>query len=315
MRRRSPLQELLSAQPAVLIGLIAHLAGTPLQDDIPYAPRTACYDWAKTFSLHPRRGRQHPRLTAEPVVIDFETFCKIHDCRDRQGLSITQTARALGLHPQTVATWVARSRFEPRRNRPRSSVLDPFKPRIIRLLDNTRIALQQIFQRLREEGLSRWRDSSAGLRPLHPACQAAGLSQAALRSRRVCAGRLEMLYGMRCGGQYPSPAFVLRHGAGVQPPNVRGVHPLPDHGAFSSPATNTASPPWVCRPRSWSTISNPRFCNAWLAPRRCSIRAHLDFARHHGFAIEACNVARGNEKGRRESGVGYVKKHFCMGSS
>ena len=30
----SPLQELLSAQPAVLIGLIAHLAGTPIQDDI-----------------------------------------------------------------------------------------------------------------------------------------------------------------------------------------------------------------------------------------------------------------------------------------
>ena len=30
----APLQELLSAQPAVLIGLIAHLAGTPLQDDI-----------------------------------------------------------------------------------------------------------------------------------------------------------------------------------------------------------------------------------------------------------------------------------------
>jgi transposase len=23
---------------------------------------------------------------------------------------------------------------------------------------------------------------------------------------------------------------------------------------------------------------------------------YLDFARHHGFAIEACNVARGNEK-------------------
>jgi len=29
-----PLQDLLTAQPAVLIGLIAHLAGTPLQDDI-----------------------------------------------------------------------------------------------------------------------------------------------------------------------------------------------------------------------------------------------------------------------------------------
>jgi hypothetical protein len=31
---RSPLQEVLIAQPAVLIGLIAHIVGTPLQDDI-----------------------------------------------------------------------------------------------------------------------------------------------------------------------------------------------------------------------------------------------------------------------------------------
>ncbi|HXW31314.1 MAG TPA: hypothetical protein VEK55_18280, partial [Xanthobacteraceae bacterium] len=30
----SPLQDLLTAQPAVLIGLIAHLVGTPLQDPI-----------------------------------------------------------------------------------------------------------------------------------------------------------------------------------------------------------------------------------------------------------------------------------------
>jgi signal-transduction protein with cAMP-binding, CBS, and nucleotidyltransferase domain len=29
------------------------------------------------------------------VVIDYETFAKIHDCRDRQGLTIAQTARAL----------------------------------------------------------------------------------------------------------------------------------------------------------------------------------------------------------------------------
>ena len=85
-------------------------------------------------------------------MIDYETFCKIHDCHDRQGLTIAQTARALGLHPQTVATWLARSRFEPRRGRPRGSVLDPFKPRITRLLDTHPYSAQQILQRLREEG-------------------------------------------------------------------------------------------------------------------------------------------------------------------
>ena len=85
-------------------------------------------------------------------MIDYETFAKIHDCRDRQGLTIAQTARALGLDPKTVAAWGARSRFEPRRSRPRGSVLDAFKPRITRLLDTHPYSAQQIFQRLREEG-------------------------------------------------------------------------------------------------------------------------------------------------------------------
>jgi len=102
---------------------------------------------------NPRRGRQRPRLNAEPVVIDYETFCKIHDCHERQGLTIVQTARALGLHPQTVADVVgAFALLEPRRSRPRGSVLDPFKPRITRLLDTHPYSAQQIFQRLREEG-------------------------------------------------------------------------------------------------------------------------------------------------------------------
>ncbi len=85
-------------------------------------------------------------------MIDYETFSRIHDCRNRQGLTITQTARALGLHPQTVSAWSRRPRFEPRRSPPRGSVLDPFKPRITRLLDTHPYSTQQIFQRLREEG-------------------------------------------------------------------------------------------------------------------------------------------------------------------
>jgi hypothetical protein len=47
---------------------------------------------------------------------------------DRQGLTIVQTARVLGLHPQTVATWLARSRFEPRRSRLKKPWLPPALP-------------------------------------------------------------------------------------------------------------------------------------------------------------------------------------------
>jgi hypothetical protein len=84
-------------------------------------------------------------------VIDYETFAKIHDWHNRQGLTIAQTARALGLDPRTVATWVARPSFEPRRSRPRGSILDSFKPHITRLLDTHLCSAQQIFQRLRKD--------------------------------------------------------------------------------------------------------------------------------------------------------------------
>ena len=40
---------------------------------------------------------------------------------------------------------------------------------------------------------------------------------------------------------------------------------------------------------------------------------YLDFSRHWGFEISACNVASGWEKGRVENAVGYVKKNFLAG--
>jgi transposase len=40
---------------------------------------------------------------------------------------------------------------------------------------------------------------------------------------------------------------------------------------------------------------------------------YMDFARHAGFTVIACNQGKGNEKGRVESGVGYVKKNFLNG--
>jgi transposase len=85
-------------------------------------------------------------------VINYETFCRIHDCRERQGLTVAQIARALHLHPKTVAKWSARPQFERRRSQARGSMLDAFKPSITRLLDTYPYSAVQIFQRVREEG-------------------------------------------------------------------------------------------------------------------------------------------------------------------
>jgi len=40
---------------------------------------------------------------------------------------------------------------------------------------------------------------------------------------------------------------------------------------------------------------------------------YLDFAQHYGFTIKPCGVRKGNEKGRVENAVGYVKKNFLAG--
>jgi len=40
---------------------------------------------------------------------------------------------------------------------------------------------------------------------------------------------------------------------------------------------------------------------------------YLDFANHYGFTIKPCAPRKGNEKGRVENGVGYVKKTFLNG--
>ena len=93
-------------------------------------------------------------------MIDYETYCKIKDCHERQHLTIAQTARALGLHADTVTKWAQRAQYRARHSVPRRSQLDPFKARVVRLLEAHAYSAQQIFQRLREEERAVWRLST-----------------------------------------------------------------------------------------------------------------------------------------------------------
>ncbi len=85
-------------------------------------------------------------------MISYEIWCRIQDCRERQGMSLTQTAKALRLHHRTVASWVGLPHYEPRKKVARASLLDPFKGQVTRLLDSHPFSAQQVFQRLREAG-------------------------------------------------------------------------------------------------------------------------------------------------------------------
>ena len=68
-------------------------------------------------------------------MISYEIWCQIRDYRDRQNMSLSQIAKALNLHSRTVATWADLLHYEARKSVPRTSVLDPFKGQVTRLLD------------------------------------------------------------------------------------------------------------------------------------------------------------------------------------
>ena len=85
-------------------------------------------------------------------MIDYETFCKIRDEHEQQGLNAEQIAQSLGLDRRTVAKWLAEPRFRPRQSRVRASKLDPYKARIRQWLEAHPYSAQQVLQRLREEG-------------------------------------------------------------------------------------------------------------------------------------------------------------------
>jgi hypothetical protein len=77
-------------------------------------------------------------------MIDYHCFCQIKHLSAHQGLNAVPIARELTLDPRTVAYWLTQEHFRPRKARPRSSKLDPFKPEIGRLLDRYPYSAAQV---------------------------------------------------------------------------------------------------------------------------------------------------------------------------
>jgi transposase len=244
-------------------------------------------------------------------MIDYETYCKIRDHRDRQRLSITQTAQALGLHPETVSKWSRRERYEQRAPAKRPSQLDPYKGLIVRWLEAHRLSAQQIFQRLREAG---YRGGltivNMYVRQIRPPKHKAflKLSFAPAECAQIDWGeygsvgvgstrrRLSFFVMVQCYSRQMYVEFTvsqaMEHFLGC---HERAFAAL---GVPTKIMVDNLKSAVLRRLTGTAPVFNPRY---------------LDYARHHSFEIAPCNVAAGNEKGRVESGVGYVKKNFLNG--
>jgi transposase len=245
-------------------------------------------------------------------MIDYDTWCQIRDCRERQHLTMAQTAGALKLHVQTVRAWWKRERYQARQSAPRTSLLDPFKAQVVRLLDSHPYSGQQIFQLLREQGFSGGKtivtDYVCKVRPRQRAAFLK-LSFAAGECAQVDWGeygtvgvgstrrRLSFFVMVLCYSRMMYLEFTLsqsmEHFLAAHEHAFAAFHGCPARIMIDNLKTGVLEHVHGCAP-----VFNPRY---------------LDFARHCGFDISACNVAKGNEKGRVENGVGYIKKNFLNG--
>ena len=244
-------------------------------------------------------------------MITYETYCKIRDHRQRQGLTVTQTARALGLHTETVAKW---SRVDEYRQQPgvkRGSRLDEYKGLIVRWLDTHPYSGQQIFQRLREVGysggLTLIKEYVRAIRPLQHK-SFLKLSFARSECAQVDWGeygtiavgstrrKLSFFVMVLCYSRQMYLEFTvsqtMEHFLACHQ-NAFAVLGVPEKIMVDNLKSAVLK-----RLVGEAPVLNPRY---------------IDFARHQGFKIAPCNVRAGNEKGRVESGVGYVKKNFLNG--
>jgi transposase len=245
-------------------------------------------------------------------MIDYETFMKIHDHHERQGLTIAQTARALGLHPETVSKWVKCARYERRRAVKRASHLDAFKGLIVRWLESHPYSAQQIFQRVREAGycggITTVRDYVRQIRPpvreaylkLHfDRGEAAQVDWGEYGSIGVGSTRrrLSFFVMVLCYSRLMYVEFTvsqtMEHFLACHEHAFAAFNGCPQRLMVDNLRSAVLQ-----RLVGEAPVFNPRY---------------LDYARHRGFEITACNVGKGNEKGRVENAVGYVKKNFLNG--
>ena len=246
-------------------------------------------------------------------MIDYATYCRIHDAHHQQGLNVSQIARALGLDPKTVTKWLAEPRYRQRLPVPRPSKLDPYKAQIRQWLEAHPYSAQQVFQRLREAGfqgaLTIVKDYVHTIRPRRaPAFltltfapgECAQVDWGCYGSVNVGNSRraLSFFVMVLCYSRLMYVEFTLSQQ--MEQFLACHLHAFEYFGARvpDKIMVDNLKSAVLRRLTGEAPVFNPRY---------------RDFAEQAGFIIRPCNVGKGNEKGRVESAVGYVKKNFLNG--
>jgi transposase len=245
-------------------------------------------------------------------MIDYHRFCQIKHLHEPQGLNASQIANELALDPRTVAYWLAQEHFRPRKPTPRPSKLDPFKTEIVRMLERYPYSAAQVFQHLSDRGFDGgYSTVKAYVRTVRPRRQPAFLTLAFAPGEcaqvdwgafgSVPVGqtqrRLSFFVMVLCYSRMLYVEFTV---------SQTMEHFLACHQhAF---AFFGGIPKKVMVDNLKSAVLKRALGEAPVLNAK-----YFDFATHSGLTIAPCNVGKGNEKGRVENGVGYVKKNFLAG--
>jgi len=244
-------------------------------------------------------------------MIDYETYCKIKKMQEDH-LRVSQIAETLLLDERTVLHWIEKTSYHPRKAAKRPSRLDPFKPQIARWLEGFPYTGTQIFQKIREEGyqggITILKDYVLKIRPRKTKafltlsfapgeCAQVDWGQFGTVTVGSTRRKLSFFVMVLCYSRMMYVEFTvseaMEHFLGCHQNAFEFFGAVP--GAIMVDNLKCAV---LRRLVGLDPIFNARY---------------LDFANHYGFKIRACGIGKGNEKGRVENGVGYVKKNFLAG--
>jgi transposase len=249
-------------------------------------------------------------------VIDYETFQQIRHLHDKQGLNAAQIARALHLNWETARKWVLRPKYERRASPPqerRPSKLDAYKGTIVRLLESHPFTAAQLLIRLKADGYTgsytilkrfvhevRPRRAPAYLTLHFAPGQCAQADWGSWGTIRVGSTRraLSFFVMVLCHSRRLFVEFTVNQGQELWHACHQHAFDYYDGVVPAEIMVDNLKTAVLSRPIGAPPVFNP---------------AYADFANHHGFEIKPCGPFRGNEKGRAESAVAYVKKNFLAG--
>ena len=245
-------------------------------------------------------------------MIDYETFCKIKDWHNRDRLKSSQIAEKIGMDSRTVQKWLDTKSFRPRVSTPGDTIITPFKQEINRMLEKHPYTARQIFQQLQEQNYKgsyttvkrfvnkvRPKRTTAYLKLSFAPGECGQVDWGSFGSVNVgnTRRRLSFFVMVLCYSRLMYVEFTvsqtMEHWLSCHQHAFEFFGRVPERIMVDNLKSAVLK-----RIVGQDPVFNQKY---------------LDFSQHYGFEISACNVRKGNEKGRVERGVGYVKKNLLKG--